>query len=769
MSEAAAADKIDAVEKLTKKRRKIKDAIDTAIKKFSSSLPKDEDNNQYAKILDELMVAINKDRDIIAKELEKSGKKTTKKSEPKLASQQLSKDKVTALINEKSNDIFVVTGGSFNPPHNGHIGMFQKAYDALKVNFPGKKVYGVMVPAPDSWIENKLCKEEHPKTPAKDCDPAELVDAKSMAAIDLKRIKMSGRVDLCKLSCDSYEWPESDKFNASNMIVVNESAQGEEFTHNSNTYYLCGSDYYAAHGNDEYKFICVLRKGVTLSKRNQKQIHFDNPPIPDSRQKSFDVKATDIIIEGGGDDNDASSTMLRNILSKIRDAKVGDTYDAKEPITKNLLTKQVYCELLNMGYIVGEKGKEIAVSLKCGKLDLRDDTGDTDDSDDKAIIPMKLTGKAPDPNKDRFIQELVDSFDKYNNTSSNKSSFNLKEVTDILNNVYTNGHYMLLNDIHFMNKKSSGQPLIFQLMSQKDKAQSINSLKFFTENKFEVKDIDIYPSYKAAFDGLSPQLKQEYETLCKFLFETERNAILFQILRVNEAAKEQTSFAGTMRDFYDDLLKKEGDARETTLAAVGYTFKSAYGDGNCFYNSAGMQLIGPVVDYNGYDKLNRNDEWQTTQLQKQARLRTDLTEYLKKLYSRLKSHSNFATSENITIKYLRTNGGKEFVNVSTIKSGIGSQFWGTDDELYFIAALYDCFIVILPSNDTNFQTIEYTEKINSDESDQDKLFNALSDPSIPIFSPDELIAKLGEITRAKKQIIFMLGGKGHWDYAIPTK
>jgi hypothetical protein len=735
-------------EKSKKKHLKLNRAIDTAIRTFFDTLIHPNDK-KYADILGDLMVAINKDRvREKADDAEKSKKLTRKKSKPLF--EKNSKDEVMKFIKDTEDAIFVVTGGSFNPPHNGHIGMFQKAYEALKAKFPSKKVYGVMAPATDEWIEGKLCKEAHKKTDK--CTDAELAAPLSKAAIELKRIQLANRVNLCKLSCDSYEWTsDPTNFNALNMIVVNESAQGEEFTKNPNTYYLCGSDYYASSGSGPSKFICVLRSGVTATGLN---MTFDKAPKEDG-VKEYPVKATDIIIENDGEDNEASSTMLRDILTKIRDAD--DISHADEPITKNLLTKQVYCELLKMGYIVGAKGKDIAVSLKCG--------------DDKAIIPMKLTGKASDPNKDKFIKELADSFENCNSTSSNKSSFSSKEVTDILNRVYDNGHYMLLNDIHFMNKNSHGQPLIFQLMSQKynDEAQSINSLKFFTENKFEVKDIDIYPSYKAAFDGLSPQLKQEYETLCKFLFETERNAILFQILRVNEAAKEQTSFAGTMRDFYDDLLKKEGDARETTLAAVGYTFKSAYGDGNCFYNSAGMQLIGPVVDYNGYDKLNRNDEWQTTQLQKQARLRTDLTEYLKKLYSRLKSHSNFATSENITIKYLRTNGGKEFVNVSTIKSGIGSQFWGTDDELYFIAALYDCFIVILPSNDTNFQTIEYTEKINSDESDQDKLFNALSDPSIPIFSPDELIAKLGEITRAKKQIIFMLGGKGHWDYAIPTK
>jgi hypothetical protein len=60
--------------------------------------------------------------------------------------------------------------------------------------------------------------------------------------------------------------------------------------------------------------------------------------------------------------------MLRNILTKIRDAGDSETYDAGEPITKKLLTKQVYCQLITMKYIVGdqEKCKSILGLLACG-------------------------------------------------------------------------------------------------------------------------------------------------------------------------------------------------------------------------------------------------------------------------------------------------------------------------------------------------------------------------------------------------------------------
>jgi hypothetical protein len=432
-----------------------------------------------------------------------------------------------------------------------------------------------------------------------------------------------------------------------------------------------------------------------------------------------------------------------------------------EKLAKGGVDDKKYAEILDELMTAITKDRDvIAKELeKSGKK-----SGKKTEPESKDIIPMRLTGnKSDDPNKDIFIQDLVKSFNAQNakQPPDRKSKIDSSVVEDTLNEVYNNGHYMLLNDIHFMNGKTKGLPLIFQLMDQ-------NNLLDMFRIKSDMADDKVYDAYKKKFDTLSKANQSEYALICKFLFETKRTSILLHILELT-GDKLISAFAGIMKNFYDDLLKKEGDARDAILGSVGYTFKSAYGDGNCFYNSAGMQLIDdPVVDYNVYDKLDRNKEWQDTQFTKQTKLRTELSAYLTKLYDKLKPHSNFDTSENITIKYLRTNG-PEFKNVSTILSGIGSQFWGTDDELYFIAALYGCFIVILPSNDTNFQTIEYPEKINSDESDQDKLFNALSETSTHILESSELIAKLAEVKKAAKQIIFMLGGKGHWDYAIPTK
>lgn len=365
----------------------LEDAIRNAITAFSKS---EGLGAAYANILNELNEKIDEDRnrlnnpDLLLSELlakvtpkEKTkGKKPTKEAEPKPVSQLKTKDEVEKFISSQKDAIFVVTGGSFNPPHNGHIGMFQKAYDALmKVGEnKGKTVYGVMVPASDSWIEGKLCKEEHKKL--EKCSDAELASQKSQDAIDLKRIQVAERVTLCKLSCDSYEWTDEGKFGAENMIVVNESAQGEEFTKEPNTYYLCGSDYYK--DTPKIKYICVLRKEDTQERNILVK--------KDGKTEKVPIKDTDIIVKDDGGDNDASSTLLREILTKIGKLNTSDPdlegLEDANGILLKLVSIPVLRKLLELKYILDpSKGTQqlgfIDIDLDAPDVKSSNDTDDT--------------------------------------------------------------------------------------------------------------------------------------------------------------------------------------------------------------------------------------------------------------------------------------------------------------------------------------------------------------------------------------------------------
>lgn len=382
-AEKKEADKIHE-EKTKKKHLNLKETIDKAIKTFSEKLTAgDVDDKKYAKILNELMTEIEKDREVRAKAdaeadaKSKTGKKTkgkVKKSGPEPASKQMSLDDVIKFINSKPDAIFVVTGGSFNPPHNGHIGMFQKAYEALETKNPGKKVYGVMVPADVTHLDRKVT---------------------SGVLLEAHKIAIKNRVDLCSLSCDNYTWTNPGKFDASNMIVVNEGNNGpagsilqtSKTSFRDNAYYLCGSDYYAGYGTGKYKFICVLRSGVKVA---DLKMTFDKAPKEDGVTE-YPVKPDDIIIEGG-EDSEASSTSLREMLTEISKLEIREDTDIPPLPNKlkllALISMPVLRRLLELKYILtdAEKNKTI---LKLMDIDL--DAPDAKSSND---TDSKLKGKA---------------------------------------------------------------------------------------------------------------------------------------------------------------------------------------------------------------------------------------------------------------------------------------------------------------------------------------------------------------------------------------
>jgi hypothetical protein len=91
--------------------------------------------------------------------------------------------------------IFLINGGSFNPPHIGHIKTFELAYQRLMQmgKFKDQLVYGIMVVATRSHIAGKNVPQN---------------------AI----ISSSDRIELCKLAANSYGWA-SASFNQKNMLA----------------------------------------------------------------------------------------------------------------------------------------------------------------------------------------------------------------------------------------------------------------------------------------------------------------------------------------------------------------------------------------------------------------------------------------------------------------------------------------------------------------------------------------------------------------------
>ena len=105
------------------------------------------------------------------------------------------------MIKNIYKNVFIINGGSFNPPHNGHIKMFKTAYDTLvakETSADGDKpegYYGIMVVSTRKYIMSKGLKDD-------------------------EVLSSEDRIKLCKLACDAYNWGEDSKFNSNNMLIL---------------------------------------------------------------------------------------------------------------------------------------------------------------------------------------------------------------------------------------------------------------------------------------------------------------------------------------------------------------------------------------------------------------------------------------------------------------------------------------------------------------------------------------------------------------------
>ena len=392
------------------------------------------------------------------------------------------------ILNIQDN-VFIINGGSFNPPHNGHIKMFESAHDTLiskkdESSDDTNKIkgyYGIMVVATRRHIMTKTS------------NAAEILNS-------------GDRIKLCKLACDTYKW-NSDKFNANNMLILDEpndspliiilskikkildmvSKNSSDKTESinkikiNNLFYLCGSDFFINWYSESsrYSVICIVReseKGSIDAKMEEVKEYDDNP------YSQIQVKTED------SDEYDLSSSMVRKNIYELNTTFFSTSIAKVQDKIIKSIGLPVYCYLKYLNYLVEGKryGKkcdrntdlteeiksvsEISVTTD-GYGDDEHDDGDglsmeNVDSDYYIDLSVGNIDDIPETDRNIFIDINTDArfnsktinnesnFDKIMNDlisckKYDKKDINYKKVKAYLKNIYNEGIYYILNDLYY--------------------------------------------------------------------------------------------------------------------------------------------------------------------------------------------------------------------------------------------------------------------------------------------------------------------------------
>ena len=798
---------------------------------------------------------------------------------------------LTLMIQNIDNNVFIINGGSFNPPHNGHVKMFESAYNTLVDKNLDKSeeikgYYGIMVVSTRKYIMGKG------KDEGKGLDYDEVLSSEN-------------RIKLCKLACDTYKWDKDSPFNYNNMLILSEADSDPKalilhkvikILNSSSAYegkqkeiekiktehlfYLCGSDFFINKYADysRYSIIYVLRKSEEGMIKNKEE----------AVAKYSNTNYLKIpIVMSGSDEYSLSSSIVREAIQKLGTPLL----DAERIKLQNGIIKSiglpVYCYLRNLEYLIPNK----SYGKSCDRLDpsvseeiesvhdfeMGDYEGfgeDVDILNDEEWMDYQidlLAGELDDiPEKDRnifieintfimFDSETIKdeaNFDKVMNDLIscdiyNKKGIDSKSIKGFLKNIYDSKIYYILNDFCYFKvfKIDSKHCFIQNLLSNGESntnlLEGINLLSTdqFNTNYLAGKEgvleqiVDDRTNYldsiKAGkykdYDG-NDITKEIVDEILGFLYDGQRYSLYLYLIDDKQPAEGKRillSLYSTVIEEKNDKVEYivgnlndelaatiERSKRETgppeipkklrgpkgskgplgpkradgakgaseLLKAVNYVQQRSNGDGNCFYNSVGMLSSKHVIVedmFDAYQSKSISHKYKI-QFDEQSRVRVDLAEFMIRIYNIIKNVDKKSKQymDSPIIKYIVTNGDKNnFKYVSTIKSPIGSRYYGTDSEIYFASLYYKQPIVTVTGisdvsvfnvfywDDYRINDVMFTDYVRGDVEDIDanEVLNFIEK------SNQQLSCGVDDISvflLYYPSSYFLVGGTGHWSYAV---
>ena len=219
------------------------------------------------------------------------------------------------------------------------------------------------------------------------------------------------------------------------------------------------------------------------------------------------------------------------------------------------------------------------------------------------------------------------------------------------------------------------------------------------------------------------------------------------------------------------------------LQAGKYVKQKSNCDGNCFYNSIGMLSSRYMVkeeEYDKYVKMTLKDQYDT-QFKEQSRVRTELTEFMTKIYELIQGTVDVTTTEyknSPILKYIIRNGEKNFKYVRKISKRVGYKYYGSDEEIYFASLYYlQPIITVIGISDVTVFNIFDWESYMIDGDTFEKYISQEDGKKINVQRVIDFLieknrqysyntAETSKFLLDKPTSYFLVGGRGHWVYAV---
>ena len=236
------------------------------------------------------------------------------------------------------------------------------------------------------------------------------------------------------------------------------------------------------------------------------------------------------------------------------------------------------------------------------------------------------------------------------------------------------------------------------------------------------------------------------------------------------------------------------------LDTIHYRFMPARGNGNCYYNSIGM-LTASEADLEGYQDMIIEQQYVVQQRQ-QTRVRMQLTDFMRTIFNSIGAAdfkineyersarsrgagANFQSGIN-NIRFLLYLGSQDFRPISEIDVGVSPEFHGGETEMAFTSLFFQRPILTIAANLPNGDQAgsfdaRYFERYAPEG--YNSLSGFMTTPGVTAnqivdFIVSQSVISVLSLEEGSQMIIagnrrpphpamILVGGQGHWDYAIP--